>query len=938
MALVAASGGAGRNSRVRFGASRRAAAALGLAAILAAGCSPTTPSGSPAPGRSDGSSRQPSALPSASPLVVGDLGGEPGSSAEPEPGHQVDFETNGDESNGWWWLRDASGQQQASWGLAGLSRAGQVTLDFRLLASNAENSGGGADGRFWLRYGPIVEAGAPDVSGATAVLITLPNTSPDDDPLGYAISGSYTLPADTTPGSRGTWVRLSRVGPDGTVLPGHLAVTAASLSVAGAGDPASVPPPPPGSATDVDFSVTGDEISGWWWLRDGAGEQRASWGFMGVPSGQDIRVDLELLATDTINGGRGIDARFWLTYRTIVEGGGGGPLSAPELKVLKNVSPSDDPVGYTTAGSFIIPASSLAPGAIGVWIGISRLGPDGHVLSGHLAVNETSARISGLDGGGPAATPGPTAAPPSPTPAAGHGYGPLTVTTGCQAMSVAPLTVTGTAGQNPHIEFAASESFSTVFTNSGFVITEPSNTYEGSYSVSAFPDGVWVRWTADHSVKAHAANQGWCPGLSSPTPLRTPAPSASASAAPSPSPTRTPGPPAGPPTIVALGNSYISGEAGRWAGNSYDWYGWTDAGGAATYDQGTADVPVIVGCHRSQSAEVHIDRGGYGHVTTINLACSGATTQTSADSGSGDKPGIDNCPSDIHRTNCPEGVEGQARRLTTIAGNHNVKLVVLSIGGNDFSFSDTVVQCSMDFLTSSYYYDSDHCYDDGSVMARFSPDSVLAVRQKLTNAYEDVVLAMRAAHYLDSDWSLLIQNYPSPLPPGDSIRYGQQGYVRFTEGCPFWNEDANWANSTALTTISTTINSAIAVFSANYPGVDVHVMDVSQALVGHRLCETGVDQVGVTMPVGSWTDSDASDGSEWVAQIRGVFSVGGKIPLPGSVYYKNESFHPNYWGQLALRNCLRSAWHNGDVRGGTCEFLQDGLGAFGEPQMILSQP
>ncbi len=283
------------------------------------------------------------------------------------------------------------------------------------------------------------------------------------------------------------------------------------------------------------------------------------------------------------------------------------------------------------------------------------------------------------------------------------------------------------------------------------------------------------------------------------------------------------------------------------------------------------------------------------------------------------------------------GVEGQTHRLTTIAGNHNVKLVVLSIGGNDLNFSDTVVQCSMDFLTSSYYYDSDHCYDDNSVIARFSPDNVLAVRQKLTNAYEDIVLAMRAAHYLDSDWSLLIQNYPSPLPPGDSIRYGQSGYVRFTEGCPFWNEDANWANSTALTTISSTINAAIAVFSANYPGVDVHVMDVSKALVGHRLCEKGVDQVGLTRSVEDWLDNGASDGSEWVAQIRGVFSVGGKIPLPGSVYYKNESFHPNYWGQLALRNCLRSAWNNGNVRGGTCEFMQDGLGSFGEPQMILSR-
>ena len=75
-----------------------------------------------------------------------------------------------------------------------------------------------------------------------------------------------------------------------------------------------------------------------------------------------------------------------------------------------------------------------------------------------------------------------------------------------------------------------------------------------------------------------------------------------------------------------------------------------------------------------------------------------------------------------------------------------------------------------------------------------------------------------------------------------------------------------------------------------------------------------------------------------MAQNRGIFSAGGKLPFPGLVYHKNESFHPNYRGQLALRNCLRQAWNNGNVRGGTCEFLQNGLGSFGEPQMILRQP
>ena len=128
------------------------------------------------------------------------------------------------------------------------------------------------------------------------------------------------------------------------------------------------------------------------------------------------------------------------------------------------------------------------------------------------------------------------------------------------------------------------------------------------------------------------------------------------------------------------------------------------------------------------------------------------------------------------------------------------------------------------------------------------------------------------------------------------------------------------------------------MFSNNYPTIDAHVMDVSQALNGHRLRERGVSQVGPTEDVHFWTSNGASSGSEWAAQIRGIFSAGGKLPIPGLVDDKNESFHPNYWGQLALRTCLRQASSNGNVRDGTCEFLQNGLGSFGEPQMILRRP
>ena len=84
----------------------------------------------------------------------------------------------------------------------------------------------------------------------------------------------------------------------------------------------------------------------------------------------------------------------------------------------------------------------------------------------------------------------------------------------------------------------------------------------------------------------------------------------------------------------------------------------------------------------------------------------------------------------------------------------------------------------------------------------------------------------------------------------------------------------------------------------------------------------------------SWQGAGAVDNTEWVAPIRGIWNddnVGGSSP-----YQKQESFHPNYWGQMALRNCVRQVYNNGNVRGGTCVIAQSGLNDRGEPYMELN--
>ena len=269
--------------------------------------------------------------------------------------------------------------------------------------------------------------------------------------------------------------------------------------------------------------------------------------------------------------------------------------------------------------------------------------------------------------------------------------------------------------------------------------------------------------------------------------------------------------------------------------------------------------------------------------------------------------------------------------LREVALTHNVDLVVLSIGGNDFEFSSTVEQCATDFMTSPYV-DKDYCHDDGSVTARFSDFNIEQVRQRLVLAYQDVITAMTGAGYSPDDWTLMVQTYPSPLAPGGDIRYNEFGYSRYSQGgCPFWNDDADWANSTVMDLINGTIRDAVAELDAP----NVMILDVRNILAGHRLCEDTVDLVGTSDGADSWTDADASDKSEWVEQIRALFSQGGMLEVPGSVYQKIESFHPDYWGQLALRDCLRQAYNNGNIRGGSCEFMQEGLNDRGEPTVIL---
>jgi hypothetical protein len=373
------------------------------------------------------------------------------------------------------------------------------------------------------------------------------------------------------------------------------------------------------------------------------------------------------------------------------------------------------------------------------------------------------------------------------------------------------------------------------------------------------------------------------------------------------------GPGSGASWVVSVGDSYISGEAGRWAGSSNSDSTRADALGSTAYDDNATNTgEQIPRCHRSKSAEIYIGGG----VNGMNLACSGAETSSYTDSSGNWKPGLDFAQSGSY--------QGQAAMLQSFAATHNVRMVAVSIGGNDFNFGSIVQDCVTDFLASPSWW-KDYCNDDSSVTSNFTAGNVATVKAHIATALTNVRTAMRNAGYADSQWSMLVQTYPSPIPNGSGFRYSESGYTRqSTGGCGFWNNDANWANGTALPTINNTVTGAI-----NQAGIgNAQVLNLSSALNGRRLCETGVG-LYEEMGVPNWQSAGAVDKTEWVNQIRTVSTCCSNSP-----YYVQESLHPNYWGQLAIRNCLRQAYNGGAVRGGTCVRTGNGL-VNGEPVMAL---
>jgi LysM repeat protein len=385
--------------------------------------------------------------------------------------------------------------------------------------------------------------------------------------------------------------------------------------------------------------------------------------------------------------------------------------------------------------------------------------------------------------------------------------------------------------------------------------------------------------------------------------------------APQPLPTSFAGTSAGAPWVVSLGDSFISGEAGRWAGNIDGDSTLSDALGPNAYNDNPAgNGELIPLCHRSKSAMIHIADDGSptdpgSAVNSLNLACSGAQTGTITEDGAF-KPGLD--------FYSQGGAQGQALMLQQFAQNNDVRMVVVSIGGNDFGFGPVIQTCVEDYLVYFSY-----CSKDSTVTDKINATNIQTVTTNITTALQHVQQAMRNAGKADNSWTLVFNLNPDPLVLGDGFRYGETYGRQDTGGCGVYDVDATWAGTDFIGAVGQAQQAAV----KNSGITGAVLLDLGGWLDDRKLCSTTTNLVGGSGGAANWQAAGAVDVSEWANQIH-TDTVDGP-------YFQQESLHPNYWAQLAARSCVRQVYHGGAPVGGSCVRSGTGLTSRGEPVMTL---
>lgn len=370
-----------------------------------------------------------------------------------------------------------------------------------------------------------------------------------------------------------------------------------------------------------------------------------------------------------------------------------------------------------------------------------------------------------------------------------------------------------------------------------------------------------------------------------------------------------------PTTAVVLGDSFSSGEGGRWKGNA-DWgydnsyFGTNISATGISYEPESYDDNA---CHRALHAPIHSLSNEF--EVTKNLACSGAKNSALWTEEEGGQR--------------HQGQLSQISQLEQLVQTHDVKLIVVGIGGNDMGFSSLIIKCASEWVEDVLPGSSEGC----------GPDITQRVRN-LKNVYakaiKSVALIKRMmaeqGRELHFDYDILLMGYPSIVQSG-SVNHRSPGAAgRLNEKCPFREID--------LAKIEMRLMPALnGVFAAVAQEEDVNFMNIKNVFEGHKLCDATVNRAHETPITGAhnaeWVrfiDTDVSEAVLFVpvvGQLELVWELlkGTALNLgfsgPDFMGYQGriqESMHPNYFGQQAVGQCLKKFWHTKGLLQGAQSF------------------
>lgn len=369
-----------------------------------------------------------------------------------------------------------------------------------------------------------------------------------------------------------------------------------------------------------------------------------------------------------------------------------------------------------------------------------------------------------------------------------------------------------------------------------------------------------------------------------------------------------------PPTAVAMGDSFISGEgAGGYlpvadqSGVVRGFPGWSAANSDPYF------------CHRSANASIQVaDLPGI--TQRVNIACSGAQPADMATASSARPAG--------------RSVAAQITQLRAVAQTHDIDLVLLGLGSNNsqFTFGGVAAECAGRFVADGYtgWWEvwihfanwvtgaelnerpcSDADFATAAQVAAARAETTAAVRQVL-----DVLDEIDA----DGEHRVVLQDYTNPLPLAFAEQYlTEDGRSdtrdkyralvdeRYAAGCP-----ADVATLAPAHRFSQNLGGLVAgvagTLQSERPGAQITYLNVQRAFDGARLCERpGSPGTSLATPL------RVMDGPSGVhVQSFGPYDKFDikRVTDTCQDYYQTcqETWHPNAAGQQALGRCLRGAW------------------------------